>query len=90
MTHHVNNEANRDLQPQEKKTVTEADMVAVLLRHAAITGDGIHMNRLFVIKIKITGQCFQVKCQESSIGFKNLAHLQSIEKRCKLVIKTHR
>ena len=43
-------------------------------------GDRIHMNRLFAIKI--TDDALWAKYQESSIGFENLAHLQSIEKRC--------
>ena len=54
------------------------------------------MNRLFVIESSVYFRSIdklndfdqnaelpgQVKYQKSSIGFENLAHLQSIEKRC--------
>ena len=41
--------------------------------------------KLSVFQFSLHHEYYQVKYQESSIEFENLAYLQSIEKRCKLL-----
>ena len=42
------------------------------------------LTKIIIDLINQTIQDFRVKYQESSIGFENLAYLQSIENKCKI------
>ena len=46
---------------------------------------GNYDTEIIIDLINQTFQDFRVKYQESSIGFENLAYLQSIENKCKIV-----
>ena len=49
----------------------------------------ISLNQLMLrvlFQLSLYNECYQAKYQESTVGFENLAYLQSIEKRCNFLI----
>ena len=66
------NEKLKCLQKNEKKQTITISIAA-----------GKYCTEIIIDLINQTNQDFQVKYQESSVGFENLAYLQSIENKCK-------